>query len=351
MSIALVASAAAALFFAIAASFSACVRFGFALIASSLALRAVSTSAFAASFLATTGLSAQIAVVPDSLAVSRVVFVVASLIAVKAAVLSAFTLAIAAAFSSSVAFGVALMAAIFSVAAVFTASIAGCLSSLVKSVNGLTSLEPSLYVATMLLPSLVIVATLLSVLSTASPRLDSRFLSSLVLEYSNFALILANSSSVTAVGSATATLSASVGVTISYFLACAFNTNVTAPGSVRYVPTTSPLFLFFTALLAISAPSVSVAVAKRVTSSNESFSVFGSLSCAIPETCPVTLIFAGVAVSELIAVTVNPHSLSCRSGFPPTLFKAIFPPFLRAADLIFPESSLNVISTSASSPV
>ena len=157
MSIALVASAAAALFFAIAASFSACVRFGFALIASSLALRAVSTSAFAASFLATTGLSAEIAVVPDSLAVSRVVFVVASLIAVKAAVLSAFTLAIAAAFSSSVAFGVALMAAIFSVAAVFTASIAGCLSSLVKSVNGLTSLEPSLYVATMLLPSLVIV--------------------------------------------------------------------------------------------------------------------------------------------------------------------------------------------------
>jgi len=64
VSIALVASAAAVLFFAIAASFSACVRFGFALIASSLALRAASTSAFAASFFATTGLSAEIAVVP-----------------------------------------------------------------------------------------------------------------------------------------------------------------------------------------------------------------------------------------------------------------------------------------------
>jgi hypothetical protein len=56
--------------------------------------------------------------------------------------------------------------------------------------------------------------------------------------------------------------------------------------------------------LEINAPSVSVAVAKRVTSSNESFSVFGSLFSAIPETCPVTLIFAGVGVSEFIAVTV-----------------------------------------------
>ena len=100
----------------------------------------------------------------------------------------------------------------------------------------------------------------------------------------------------------------------------------------------------------INAPSVSVAVAKRVTSSKESFSVFGNLSSR-PETRPVTLIFAGVAVSELIAVTVYPNSLSCFSGFPSILFKAIFPPFLSEADLIFPESSLNVISTSASSPV
>ena len=101
----------------------------------------------------------------------------------------------------------------------------------------------------------------------------------------------------------------------------------------------------------INAPSVSVAVAKRVTRSKESFSVFGNFSAAMPETCPVTLIFAGVAVSELIAVTVYPYSLSCLSGLPSISFKAIFPPFLSEADLIFPESSLNVISTSASSPV
>ena len=101
----------------------------------------------------------------------------------------------------------------------------------------------------------------------------------------------------------------------------------------------------------INSPSVSVAVAKRVTRSKESFSVFGNFSADMPETCPVTLIFAGVAVSELIAVTVYPYSLSCLSGFPSILFRAIFPPFLSEADLIFPESSLNVISTSASSPV
>ena len=104
----------------------------------------------------------------------------------------------------------------------------------------------------------------------------------------------------------TVTLSADAGVLISYFLVCAFNTKVTAPGSVKYVPTasfvTGSSFLF--ASFFISAPSVSVAVANLVTNFNESLSVFGNLSAAIPETCPVTLIFAGVAVSELIAVTV-----------------------------------------------
>ena len=205
--------------FAIAVAFSASDKFGFALIASSLALRAASTSAFAAAFLATTGLSAAIALVPAFLAVSRAVFVVASLIAVNAFSLSAFTLATAAAFSSSVAFGVALIAAIFSVAAVFTASIAGCLSNLVKSVNGLTSLEPSLYVTTKLLPSFVIVSILESLSVTSCPRLDSKFLSSFVLENSIliFSLIALNSSSVTAVGSATATLSDSSKSLISYF--------------------------------------------------------------------------------------------------------------------------------------
>ena len=49
---------------------------------------------------------------------------------------------------------------------------------------------------------------------------------------------------------------------------------------------------------------MSVAVANLVTNFNESLSVFGNLDASIPETCPVTLIFAGVAISELIAVTV-----------------------------------------------
>ncbi len=91
-------------------------------------------------------MSPAIAVVPASFALSNSAFVVtlASLIAVNAFSLSAFTLAIAAAFSSSVAFGVELIAAIFSVAAVFTASIAGCLSSFTTSVRVNLSVEPSL---------------------------------------------------------------------------------------------------------------------------------------------------------------------------------------------------------------
>ena len=41
----------------------------------------------------------------------------------------------------------------------------------------------------------------------------------------------------------------------------------------------------------------------------------------------------------------------CKSGFPSTLFNALLPPCFNAADLILPKSSLNVISTSASSPL
>ena len=63
-SIAFLASSAALFTLAMAAVFSSSDKFGFALIASSLALRAASTSALAASFLATTGLSAAIASVP-----------------------------------------------------------------------------------------------------------------------------------------------------------------------------------------------------------------------------------------------------------------------------------------------
>ncbi len=60
--------------------------------------------------------------------------------------LSAFTLAIAACFSSSVALGsvLALISAILSSAALFTASIAGCLSSFTTLVKGTLSVDPSL---------------------------------------------------------------------------------------------------------------------------------------------------------------------------------------------------------------
>ena len=145
-------------------------------------------------------------------------------------------------------------------------------------------------------------------LSTSCPFLSAKRSSLFFWEYSSltFSLILSNSASVTLLASDTVTLSADAGVLISYFLVCAFNTKVTAPGSVKYVPTasfvTGSSFLF--ASFSINAPSVSVAVANLVTNFNESVSVFGNLFAAIPETCPVTLIFAGVGVSELIAVTV-----------------------------------------------
>ena len=156
-------------------------------------------------------------------------------------------------------------------------------------------------------PSLVILSIRSSEFSTSCPFLSAKRSSGLFWEYSSltFALILSKSSLVISSAFDTTTLSAEAGVLISYFLVCAFNTKVTAPGSVLYdsviilVPET-----YFVALFAISTPSVSVAVAKRVTRSKESSSVFGNFSAAIPETCPVTLIFAGVAVSELIAVTV-----------------------------------------------
>ena len=69
--------------------------------------------------------------------------------------------------------------------------------------------------------------------STSWPFLSAKRASGLFWEYSSltFSLILAKSSSVTLDGSATVTFS--VGVAISYFLVCAFNTKVTAPGSVR----------------------------------------------------------------------------------------------------------------------
>ena len=210
-----VAAVAASFALAIAAVFSASDKFVSALIASSLALRAASIAFLAASFLATTGLSAAIAVVPDSLAVSNAFFAVAPLIAVNAFSLSAFTLAIAAAFSSSVAFGVELIAAIFSVAAVFTASIAGCLSKVTKSDNGFVSVEPSLYVTTRF-PALSFVNDLILESLSVTGESFEIFASSFFLLYSScsFSLILSKSASVTLAGSVTATFS--VGVAISY---------------------------------------------------------------------------------------------------------------------------------------
>ena len=258
LSILVVAAVAASLALAIAAVFSSSVKFGFALIASALALRAASIAALASAFFETTGLWLAIAVVPLFWASFNASLVVtfASLIAVNAFSLSAFTLATAAAFSSSVAFGVELIAEIFSVAAVFTASIAGCLSKVTNSDNGFLSVDPSVYVTTnSLLAFLVIDWIFVSWLSTDWPRLLNKFLSGFVVEYSSFtfSLIFSNSLSVTAEGFSTLTLSASVGAFTSYFLVCAFNTRVNAPGSVAYE--------FPTAVFSIIASSRSVAVA------------------------------------------------------------------------------------------
>ena len=107
--------------------------------------------------------------------------------------------------------------------------------------------------------------------------------------------------------------------------------------------------LNFVAWFSMYLPSKSVAVAKRDTIGKAWLSVFGILLSGTPLTVPVILIVAGVVVSFLITVVTSPHSLSCL--FSPISLNAIFPPLLRAADWIFPESSLNVISISTSSPL
>lgn len=107
--------------------------------------------------------------------------------------------------------------------------------------------------------------------------------------------------------------------------------------------------LNFVAWFSMNLPSKSVAVAKRDTIGSSWLSVFGILLSGNPVTVPVILIVAGVVVSFLITVVTSPHSLSCL--FSPISLNAIFPPLLRAADWIFPESSLNVISISTFSPL
>ena len=110
-----------------------------------------------------------------------------------------------------------MIAAIFSVAAVFTASIAGCLSKLTNSDNLRLSVEPSLYVTTRFPWSSFVTDWILeSLSSTFLPFLSAKFASLLLLEYSSFSfsLIFSKSASVTLLGSTTATFS--VGAVISY---------------------------------------------------------------------------------------------------------------------------------------
>ena len=110
-----------------------------------------------------------------------------------------------------------MIAAIFSVAAVFTASIAGCLSKVTNSDNGFLSVESSVYVTTRFpLASFVTDLILASLSSTFVPFLSAKFASSLSLLYSsfNFSLIFSSSASVILAGSVTATFS--VGAEISY---------------------------------------------------------------------------------------------------------------------------------------
>ena len=85
------------------------------------------------------------------------------------------------------------------------------------------------------MPSFSTLSTTFEASSTSWPFLSAKRASGLFWEYSTltFSLIFSNSLSVTLLASDTVTLSAAAGVLISYFLVCAFNTNVTAPGSVR----------------------------------------------------------------------------------------------------------------------
>ena len=125
-----------------------------------------------------------IAVVPAVLAVSNASFVVTSGFAIssRAFFLSAFTLSIAACFSSSVAFGVLLISSILASAAFSTASIAGCLSRVTNSDNDLVSLDPSVYVTTrfpLASFSTDLILVLASSASTALPFLSAKLASSL----------------------------------------------------------------------------------------------------------------------------------------------------------------------------
>ena len=107
------------------------------------------------------------------------------------------------------------MAAIWASAAFSTASIAGCLSRVTNSDNGLLSVDPSVYVTTRFPSASFVNDLILESLSVTGESFEI-FASSLFLLYSScsFSLIFAKSSSVTLAGSATATFS--VGAAMSY---------------------------------------------------------------------------------------------------------------------------------------
>ena len=227
LAIALSASTLAAAF---AASFSFWVKSSRSSSASFLAFNASVTACLAFSF--ATGFTFATASVPSVLAPSTAVLFVASSILPNAAVLSSFTLAIALSFSACDKLALSVIALILLSASVVTASIAGCLSKVTNSDNGLVSFEPSVYVTTRFSLSSFVTEAILASLSVTGASFEM-FASSLFWLYSicSFSLILANSSSVTLAGSVTTTFS--VGVLISYLSVWDLTMNSTYPGFLR----------------------------------------------------------------------------------------------------------------------
>ena len=131
---------------AFAAAFSSSVKSVRKSMAASLDFRASSIAAFAAAFFIVIGLSLLIAKSPSPFAKSNASFVLifTSPIAVKAFSLSAFTFAIASAFSSAVASRFELISTILLSAASLIASMADCLFKVMNSDKDLVSIEPSL---------------------------------------------------------------------------------------------------------------------------------------------------------------------------------------------------------------
>ena len=152
---------------------------------------------------------------------------------------------------------------------------------------------------------------------------------------------MSNSASVTLLASATATLSASAGVLMSYFKVCGLRITLTAVGSATVPP--SPL---------ASAPSLSIAFTKRhpngvppfwIAFSN--FSFVKSPSGAGVPVYVITVGFSAVAVvSEVNLFAVNPYWVSCLLVSPATSLNGWLEPLLNSALASLPLSSWILIS-------